>query len=107
MQVVLENLIGNAWKYTSKQDSAAIEFGKTEENGETVYFVRDNGAGFNPRYADRLFRPFQRLHSQSEFAGTGRRSCDSLPDHYPPRRQDMGQRRGGQRRYFLLHRSVR
>ncbi len=71
MHVVLENLIGNAWKYTSKQDSAAIEFGKTEENGETVYFVRDNGAGFNPRYADRLFRPFQRLHSQSEFAGTG------------------------------------
>lgn len=71
MQVVLENLIGNAWKYTSKQDSTVIEFGSVEENGETVYFVRDNGAGFNPRYADRLFRPFQRLHSQSEFAGTG------------------------------------
>jgi len=71
MQVVLENLIGNAWKYTSKQDSAVIEFGSAEENSETVFFVRDNGAGFNPRYADRLFRPFQRLHSQGEFAGTG------------------------------------
>jgi signal transduction histidine kinase len=71
MQVVLENLIGNAWKYTAKLDSAAIEFGSIEENGEVVFFVRDNGAGFNPRYADRLFRPFQRLHSQSEFAGTG------------------------------------
>ena len=71
MRVVLENLIGNAWKYTSKQDSAVIEFSSTVENDETVYFVRDNGAGFNPRYADRLFRPFQRLHSQSEFAGTG------------------------------------
>jgi len=71
MQVVLENLLGNAWKYTSKLDSAEIEFGYTEEEAGTVYFVRDNGAGFNPRYADRLFRPFQRLHSQTEFTGTG------------------------------------
>ncbi|WP_348263803.1 CHASE sensor domain-containing protein [Telmatobacter sp. DSM 110680] len=71
MQVVLENLLGNAWKYTSKVGAAEIEFGYTEEPDGTVYFVRDNGAGFNPRYADRLFRPFQRLHSQSEFTGTG------------------------------------
>jgi len=71
MQVVFENLLGNAFKYTSKLDSTEIEFGSTEENGETIFFVRDNGAGFNPRYADRLFRPFQRLHSQSEFTGTG------------------------------------
>jgi signal transduction histidine kinase len=71
MQVVLENLLGNAWKYTSKLESAEIEFGYAEEESGTVYFVRDNGAGFNPRYADRLFRPFQRLHSQSEFTGTG------------------------------------
>ncbi|MBS1804015.1 MAG: HAMP domain-containing protein [Acidobacteria bacterium] len=71
MQVVLDNLIGNAWKYTSKQDAALVQFGYRDENGETVFFVKDNGAGFNPRYADRLFRPFQRLHSQSEFNGTG------------------------------------
>jgi signal transduction histidine kinase len=71
MQVVLENLLGNAWKYTSKLESAEIEFGYTEEQAGTVYFVCDNGAGFNPRYADRLFRPFQRLHSQTEFTGTG------------------------------------
>jgi signal transduction histidine kinase len=71
MQVVLDNLIGNAWKYTSKVDPAQIHFGFTDETGETIFFVRDNGAGFNPRYADRLFRPFQRLHSQSEFVGTG------------------------------------
>ena len=71
MQVVLENLLGNAWKYTSKIENAEIEFGYGEEEVGTVYFVRDNGAGFNPRYADRLFRPFQRLHSQSEFTGTG------------------------------------
>ena len=71
MVVVLENLLGNAWKYTSKLESAEIDFGYTEENAGAVYFVQDNGAGFNPRYADRLFRPFQRLHSQSEFTGTG------------------------------------
>ena len=71
MKIVLENLLRNAWKYTSKVEAAEIEFGFAEEAAGTVYFVRDNGAGFNPRYSDRLFRPFQRLHSQSEFAGTG------------------------------------
>jgi signal transduction histidine kinase len=71
VQVVLSNLLHNAWKYTAKLDMAQIEFGYTDEPGGRVYFVRDNGAGFNPRYADRLFRPFQRLHSQSEFPGTG------------------------------------
>ncbi|HEY2470114.1 MAG TPA: ATP-binding protein [Terracidiphilus sp.] len=71
MEVVLENLLGNAWKYTSKMESPEIGFGFREEQAGTVFFVRDNGAGFNPRYADRLFRPFQRLHSQSEFTGTG------------------------------------
>jgi signal transduction histidine kinase len=71
MQVVLDNLLNNSWKYTSKTKSAQIEFGFLEEETRTVYFVRDNGVGFNPRYADRLFRPFQRLHSQSEFPGTG------------------------------------
>ena len=69
--VVLENLLRNAWKYTSKSDSAKIEFGYKDEAAGPVFFVRDNGAGFNPQYADRLFKPFQRLHSQSEFPGTG------------------------------------
>jgi light-regulated signal transduction histidine kinase (bacteriophytochrome) len=69
--VVLENLLNNAWKYTKNAKAAEIEFGYTEEATGTVYFVRDNGAGFDPRYADRLFRPFQRLHSQGEFPGTG------------------------------------
>ncbi len=71
MQVVLQNLLGNAWKYTAKTSEPQIEFGFTETPDGTVYFVRDNGAGFDARYADRLFRPFQRLHSQSEFPGTG------------------------------------
>jgi len=69
--VVMENLLGNAWKYTSKLPRAMIEFGSSESNGETVFFVRDNGAGFDPMYADRLFQPFQRLHVQSDFPGTG------------------------------------
>lgn len=71
MQVVMENLLGNAWKYTAKTETAEIEFGCRDGAEGTVYFVRDNGAGFDPRYADRLFRPFQRLHSQNEFPGTG------------------------------------
>lgn len=71
MQVVMENLLNNSWKYTSKTERAEIQFGWEEEGNRTVYFVRDNGVGFNPRYLDRLFRPFERLHSQSEFSGTG------------------------------------
>ena len=71
LQVVMENLLGNSWKYTSKTEPAEIQFGFREEGNRTVYFVRDNGVGFNPRYSDRLFRPFERLHSQSEFSGTG------------------------------------
>ena len=69
--VVLENLLRNAWKYTSRRERARIEFGCKTEGSETVFFVRDNGAGFDPTYADRLFRPFQRLHSQADFPGTG------------------------------------
>lgn len=71
MQVVMENLIRNAWKYTSRHAHAAIEFGWTSKKDDRVFFVRDDGAGFDPRKADKLFRPFQRLHASSEFPGTG------------------------------------
>ena len=71
MSLVVENLLRNAWKYTSKREGAKIELGFRSEHGELVYFVRDNGVGFNPQYIDLLFHPFQRLHSQSEFPGTG------------------------------------
>ncbi|MBI5360265.1 MAG: hypothetical protein HZA48_06745 [Planctomycetes bacterium] len=71
LKVAMENLLGNAWKFTSKVPEARIEFGATRDNGIVTYFVRDNGAGFEMAYADKLFAPFQRLHSSVEFPGTG------------------------------------
>ncbi|GEM_PF-686282 len=71
LQIVLENLLRNAWKYTSRHTKARIEFGVEERRGLHVYFVRDDGAGFDPARAGRLFQPFQRLHSEAEFSGNG------------------------------------
>lgn len=71
LRVVLDNLLGNAWKYTSRKSEARIEFGCTGGSGEQVFFVRDDGVGFDPSRADRLFAPFRRLHSAAEFEGTG------------------------------------
>ncbi|MDP8299618.1 MAG: PAS domain S-box protein, partial [Candidatus Tantalella remota] len=71
LQLVLENLLSNAWKFTSKSEKAKIEFGKVPGEEENVFFVRDNGAGFDMKYADKLFGAFQRLHSDKEFPGTG------------------------------------
>ncbi len=70
-RTMLENLLSNAWKYTARKERASIEVGSTDRSGERVFFVRDNGAGFAAEQADRLFRPFQRLHAASEFEGTG------------------------------------
>jgi signal transduction histidine kinase len=71
LRVALQNLLGNAWKFTARCDSPDIAFGTTERDGKTVYYVQDNGAGFNMTYADRLFTAFQRLHRSDEFEGTG------------------------------------
>ena len=71
LKVVLENLLGNAWKFTRMRDDARIEFGVAEVAGERVYFVRDNGAGFDMKNAANLFKPFQRLHNRANFPGTG------------------------------------
>ncbi len=71
IRALLENLLGNAWKFTAKTDAAAIAFEAAEAAGETAFVVRDNGVGFDMAHADRLFAPFQRLHSEAEFPGTG------------------------------------
>jgi light-regulated signal transduction histidine kinase (bacteriophytochrome) len=71
LRVVLDNLLGNAWKFTAKVAQPRVELGSERRGGETVFFVRDNGAGFNMAYAHKLFSPFQRLHSEAEFPGTG------------------------------------
>jgi PAS domain S-box-containing protein len=71
VRIVLENLIGNAWKFTARTNEPAIEVGFEARDGEVVYYVRDNGAGFDMKYADKLFAPFQRLHTAREFQGTG------------------------------------
>jgi len=71
MRVALDNLLGNAWKFTAKVREARIEIGTEERQGGAVFFVRDNGAGFDMSYAENLFRPFQRLHTESDFPGTG------------------------------------
>lgn len=69
--IVLENLLGNAWKFTSRRELAHLEFGLDQRENELVYFVRDDGAGFDLAYADKLFGAFQRLHRSDEFEGTG------------------------------------
>ena len=71
LRIALVNLLENAWKFTARQPAARIEFGMTSVAGEPTYFVRDNGAGFDMAYVDRLFGPFQRLHLASEFPGSG------------------------------------
>jgi PAS domain S-box-containing protein len=70
-RILVENLLNNAFKYTSKVGAARVEFGAQARPEGTVYYVRDNGAGFDPRYLNKLFVPFQRLHAASEFSGTG------------------------------------
>lgn len=71
LRVAIGNLLENAWKFTSKNPDAKVEFGAEQENGTTVYFVRDNGVGFDAAYTEQLFGAFKRLHTSEEFEGTG------------------------------------
>jgi len=71
LEITLDNLLGNAWKYTKNKPQAVITFGTKQVKNETVYFVRDNGVGFNIKYAGKIFKPFERLHTAEDFEGTG------------------------------------
>jgi light-regulated signal transduction histidine kinase (bacteriophytochrome) len=71
LRTLMENLIGNAWKFTSKQPAAQIEIGMKKEGGKKIYFVKDNGVGFEMQYVEKLFKPFQRLHAITDFEGNG------------------------------------
>ena len=71
MRIVLQNLLGNAWKFTGKRSSARVEVGAMAHDGRRAFFVRDDGAGFDMAYAAKLFGAFQRLHAAAEFPGSG------------------------------------
>lgn len=104
LREVLENLMGNAWKYTGRQERALIEFGLAEVNGETACFVRDNGLGFDMAQAERLFTPFHRLHSREEFAGhgIGLSSAQRIIERHGGRIWAEGERGSGATFYFTL-----
>jgi signal transduction histidine kinase len=106
LRVALENLLGNAWKFTGRKDVANIFFGRGTDEGVPAICVHDNGAGFEQKYADKLFRAFQRLHSAAEFEGTGTgiglaRAQRALRAH-GGRIWARGQRGGGASFYFSL-----
>lgn len=71
LRILLSNLIDNSWKFTKNQKKAFIEFSIIEENGTHIFYIKDNGVGFEKTYAHKLFNPFQRLHSEHEFEGLG------------------------------------
>ncbi|MFP4680979.1 MAG: PAS domain S-box protein [Chitinispirillaceae bacterium] len=71
LHIALENILRNAWKFTAKNETTRIEFGAVQREGKTVYFIRDNGAGFDPKYAQKIFEPFRRVHAEKEYTGTG------------------------------------
>jgi light-regulated signal transduction histidine kinase (bacteriophytochrome) len=71
IRIMLENLLGNAFKFTGKRLQARIEFGRNDIGGDAVYYVRDNGSGFDMKFSAKLFGAFERLHSQAEYPGTG------------------------------------
>lgn len=109
LRIALENLLGNAWKFTSKASYPRIEFGMIEHQGKPAYFVRDNGAGFDMAYADKLFGVFQRLHLSTEFPGTGigLAIVERIIQKHGGRIWAEGKVDGGAAFYFTLHKEVR
>lgn len=108
VRIVIENLLGNAWKFTRNVAPAKIELGAVPGDGDTAYFVRDNGAGFDMTYVDKLFRPFQRLHGEAEFPGTGigLATVRRIIDRHGGRAWAKGAVGGGATVYFTLPRNT-
>ena len=106
IRTVLENLLQNAWKFTAGREDATIEFAATPADNDAPLccYVRDNGAGFDPAYADKLFQPFQRLHAASEYPGTGTglASVQRIIDRHGGRTWAEGAVGGGATFYFTL-----
>lgn len=104
VRVLLDNLLGNAWKFTSKHAAGHIEFGVIDRDDERVYFVRDDGAGFDMRFADQLFQPFKRLHGASDFPGTGigLATVQRIVHRHGGRAWAEGKVEGGATFYFTL-----
>jgi signal transduction histidine kinase len=71
IDVMLRNILENAWKFTAKLEKTEIQFGVSSQNNNKVCYIKDNGVGFDMRYSDKLFKPFQRLHHETDFPGTG------------------------------------
>jgi light-regulated signal transduction histidine kinase (bacteriophytochrome) len=111
IQILLENLLGNAWKFTTKTTSPGVEFGSLQKEGPTTFYVKDNGAGFDPEYAGRLFAPFQRLHSDDDFPGTGTgiglATVSRIVNRHGGRLWAEGRIDGGAAVYFTLPSSTR
>ena len=102
LRAVLDNLLGNAWKYSSRRDRAVIEVGVTERGEKRAYFVRDNGVGFDPEHGDKLFRPFQRLHSEFEGTGIGLATVQRIIARHHGRVWAEGERDRGATVFFQL-----
>jgi light-regulated signal transduction histidine kinase (bacteriophytochrome) len=104
LRVLLDNLLGNAWKYTGHREAATVELGMRDDKGEAVYFVKDNGAGFDMSRAKELFAPFKRLHSTDEFTGTGLglATCKRIIDRHGGRIWAESQVSVGTTFYFTL-----
>jgi light-regulated signal transduction histidine kinase (bacteriophytochrome) len=104
-RTLLEVLLGNAWKFTARTEAARIEIGETELDGERVLFVRDNGAGFDMAHASKLFAPFGRLHTDSEFQGLGigLATARRIIERHSGRIWADGQVGGGATVYFTLY----
>jgi len=109
LKIVLENLLGNAWKFTKKTPQPRIEVGVVSSEEGPAWFVRDNGAGFSMSYADKLFRPFQRLHPESDFPGTGigLATIQRIIDRHGGRVWAEGEVDRGATFYFTLARQAR